>query len=209
MEKKEEFKEVVQLLQMKRRDDFAICHLLYPAIINSVNPVACFRWLATEGFELEGEEPCDNVLTEEQVRDLSQNCEGLTDSILSCLLRQNLSEDDFYIKLLQQIKDNTLFLNEKERGYALVSLYTDARLPYFSLAPLKIWDKQEVQNTINMQKKVLEKIAFIMSLTHLRHVERAMYIEREISQCTSEIERSLILSIVLTLMERRIMENNS
>lgn len=209
METKEEFKNVVSLLQMERRDDFAICHLLYPAIINSGDSVGCFRWLATEGFELEGEEPCANALTEEQVRELSQNCEGLTDSILSCLLRQNLSEGDFYIKLLQQITDNTLFLNDTERGYALVSLYTDTRLPYFYLEPLKVWDKQDVQTTINIQKNELEKIAFIMSLNHLRTVERAMYIEREISQSSNEIERSLILSIVLTLMERRIMDNNS
>ena len=133
--------------------------------------------------------------------DLSlQKNNGLIQSIIGNLAKQNMSEEMFYHKLWEKIQDNILFPDEDEQIYFLSCLWKSNLIPYFQLDDGIRMENDEYRERLKKMNILLKKVDYIMCAPLEQKTQRASLLMNLAQQITDERDKIVFWAYTLSAM---------
>lgn len=137
--------------------------------------------------------------------DLSlQKNNGLIQSIIGNLAKQNMSEKMFYHKLWEKIQDNILFPDEDEQIYFLSCLWKSNLIPYFQLDDGIRMENDEYRERLKKMSALLKKVDYMMYAPLKQKTQRASLLMDLAQQITDERDKTVFWAYTLSAMPLKI-----
>ncbi len=195
---------ILKLLNTSKGEAFDICAAAFHIICSSESQETTFRYFLEEGINAKSDESVevDAYFTSSSIQKLKDNCEDLVDGILNKLVRANLGESEFYRKLWLLIQNNDIFSTIDEKIYALYSVYSDCRIPYFKLDVGMEMSDEEFANISKSIQDDIKKAIYIFNLGLEQKTEVAYHLMNLLNSYKSIREQSVLLIHILKIAEQ-------
>lgn len=196
--------EMSKFLSTVKGESFDICAAIFKMILSSENPETMLSYFLFNGKNIKSSEAEDVAayFTALQIQHLKRNCEGMVDGILNKLVCTNLTENEFYTKLWLCIQNDSMFAAEAEKIYALYSIYSDPRLPYFQLDSGLKMSNEQFASTTNDIFDDIKKAIFILNAKLEQRTEVASLLMQILKSYDSIEKQSVMLAQILTINRR-------
>ena len=149
----------------------------------------------------------DLGITKEKKNELKSNCgetiNALLKNYLSKAVSKNISEEDFYRGLWNNIVNNSLFQKEEEKWFATYYILIDSRIPFFEIQKGLEMSNEKFVALIKECKQDIQKIKFVMSYEFdQRTMEASNLLDIILAQNTYE-KKAIILSVILRELRKQ------
>jgi hypothetical protein len=151
------------------------------------------------------EEDVPLLIHPSQLPDFAAKYGDVADAMLEGLIRQNPDEDSFYGQLWAVV-NNSFFPDDNAKGFALLHILIDSKIPYFKVENgLRMTDDEFHARFANLQESVA-KLRFLMAREFDQKTEKASLILRHIEGHTDAVDRAVLIAAVLGYYEQLVEE---
>jgi len=191
-------------LSTVKGESFDICAASFKIIMNSENPESTFRYFLEMGVAIESNESVEveAYFTASSLQRLTHSCEDLVDGVLNKLTSANYTEDDFYSRLWSAILNDDIFSTEEEKIYALYSIYSDRRIPYYQLeSGIKMLNENFAAITESIFEDI-KKAIYILNTRFEQRTEEASLLMNLLNSHASIEEQTVLLANILSIAKK-------
>jgi len=124
----------------------------------------------------------------------------VVDAMLEGLIRQNPDEETFY-KQLWEVVNNSFFPDEKAKGFALLHILADPKIPYFKVDSGLRMSDDEFEERLRSLLPSIAKIRFLLAKKFDQKTQRGSLILRHLDEHSDQVDRSVLVAFLLTYLE--------
>jgi hypothetical protein len=195
-------KEIDVMLSSIHGSQVNICYALYKIISKAEDKEKpkLLRYVAEvyEYIDSTKEISIDAFITENEKEQLKDRYGNLVDEMLALLLKENLIEDDFYIRLWTLLQ-NPIFEEEKICAFVCYYILIDRRIPYFHLDQGLRMTKEDYEGLIEKLRKQRAKLRFILASKFEQIAEESDLILKELDK-VDYVEKVSLMSYIIWRM---------
>lgn len=152
-------------------------------------------------------EKLSHAFKDEEKRELGNNYAQMIDGMVDTLMKRHLEEPEFYRELWEKvIVGNVMFDKKEEKEYALYRIAKNIRIPYYYLKDGLKMTNEEFDNHIKSLNKQVNQVKFIMRSPFQQKTERMSLINEVLKSAQGDEQRSVLLAVVYTEIERGLLE---
>jgi hypothetical protein len=136
-----------------------------------------------------------------QEKELVRNYARIVDEMLSALVFRNLGESVFYSELWNLV-NNPFFPDDRVKSFALYWILIDEKTPYFQVGEGIRMSDDEFRVRARSVSRNYAKVRFIVSRKFEQRSERAALVLQELESISDEVDRAVVLALLLRRFER-------
>lgn len=155
-------------------------------------------------FETDDSYQIESVREENEYESVLNETSDIIHTLEDNLIKQNLSEEIFYKKLLKTIKDDTFFTYDLERVCALIHLLKSPKMPYYYLSD---GIKMENDEFVAISKSLiteLKKVRFVLNAGFSQKTEMSSKLLQILEQTSDEKKKAVLLANIIGVFEYNI-----
>lgn len=197
-------KELSELLDKAKGEKIDICAKIYNLVCEVENKAGFIKFfLEYDSKDSSEEYEVEMRFTASEKQKLVASCKGLVSGILDKLFLQNYTEDEFYEYLWASIDNKASFSTNEEKICALYLLWVNIRIPYYRLNDgLKMSNEDYAKYVKDLTPKI-KKAFYIANSKFEQRTEGASLLIELIDELPGIEEKSIVLSQILNMIERR------
>lgn len=145
----------------------------------------------------------ENELLDKTISDPAwQDCRRITSQLVMRLSRMNPPEEDFYQDLMELLL-SPCYQDEEERGFALLYMCENVRLPYHQLKAENEMSMEEFRDiTTKNMENVLYGCQIVLNRDDSQKTEMASLLLDLLSSLETDKDRTVVLAQVLRFIDR-------
>ena len=217
MDEKKIIETIDKVIYQAKGDSFDMADVLFQIIIQAEMEIQSFAFKyvcelfgAVESSENYGISPSQYQINKDS---LQEQYGEYVDSMLAMFIKQNLEEEEFYLKLWQAITSSVIFDSDAKKIFAFYYVLIDGRVPYFHLDPASLYSiSNERYKTIRQNNiSAVQKIGFILKADFNQKTEQASALLAEFGiSVPDENEDSILIDNYERMIVQmiQVLENN-
>lgn len=123
--------------------------------------------------------------------------------IVNNLESKNESENEFYIQLWEQWRNETLFPTDEKRIAMLIQLVGMDEIPYYQLSKVKEMSDKEYENRTNNIILQLKRAIYVINSKYTQKTQVATQLIEIESQITDEVDKVVFLAQIMGYYEKQ------
>lgn len=145
----------------------------------------------------------DPKLIEEQLSDRNRSdCRRMSSQVVKRLSNLNETEESFYSRLWDHLQ-SSCYIDDNERGYALLVISCNVRLPYHQLDKgIQMSDDQYGEITDRLYPHILRSIQILIRRKGLQRTQVASLLYQQLERLTNDDEKAVYLSHIISFLEK-------
>lgn len=144
--------------------------------------------------------------TADQLQKYENMYSEMIEGLLNKLVKSHVSKDQFYEQIWKGIIEEDIIVEERDaKIFALAKLWSDPRIPYFSVNVGMKMSNEEFAQIINDKKELFQEATFVLGCKFEQRTESSSLLLDIINRCTNEKEKIVVMAHILDMVERKIL----
>lgn len=155
-------------------------------------------------FETDESIQIESIREENEYETVLSEIGGTVYTLIENLIKQDLSEEIFYKKLLKTIKDDTFFVSDLSKVCALIQLIKSPKMPYYYLSDGVKMENDEFIEITKLLITKLRKVRFVLNAGLSQKTEVSSKILQILEETTNSKEKIVLLANIIGMFEHKI-----